>query len=106
MTKQELQQHWKERIAAYRASGLSQVAFCREQDISLRQLSYWLRKEAKKETVTATSTRWLPVEINNQGAASENNSLQIKMGPASIEIRPGFDQKLLLDVLKTLKVLC
>lgn len=71
MTKQELQQQWKSRIAAYRASGLSQVAFCKAQNTSLRQLSYWLRKEAAKEIPPSTSTKWLPVEVSNQGADPE-----------------------------------
>lgn len=106
MTKQELEQQWKSRIVAYRASGLTQVAFCKAQNISLRQLSYWLRKEAMKGIPSDKTTQWLPVNLSNQGVASEDISLHIKIGPAVVEVKPGFDQKLLLDVERTLRALC
>lgn len=110
MTKQEVKQQWKDRIAAYRASGLSQAAWCKENNVSLRQLSYWLKKEGANETPLAASTKWLPVEISSQSADSEkilsNNSLHIKIGPAVVEVKPGFNQKLLLDVVRTLRTIC
>jgi hypothetical protein len=45
MTKKERKQQWKTRIEAYKTSGLSKVAFCKQHNISVRQLHYWLKKE-------------------------------------------------------------
>jgi transposase-like protein len=36
-------------LAAYRASGMTQKAFCREHSISLSTLGYWLRRERESE---------------------------------------------------------
>jgi len=106
MTKNELRKQWSDRIAAYKASGLTQAAFCEAQGVSTRQLSYWLRKETMQQISPEKTTRWLPVKLIDQGSTSGDNSLHIKLGPAIVEVRPGFDQKLLLDVLKTLGTLC
>lgn len=106
MVKQELRRQWQERIAAYKASGLSQSAFCREQNISLRQLSYWLRKENLKFSPTKASPTWVPLEINMQEDSHPGNTLLVKVGAATVEVKPGFNQKLLLDVVRTMSVLC
>jgi len=40
MTYKERRQQWKARIEAYRASGLSAKEFCKQCDISAKQLCY------------------------------------------------------------------
>lgn len=47
MTKKERKQQWKTRIEAYKTSGLSKVAFCKQNNISVRQLHYWLKKNIR-----------------------------------------------------------
>ena len=42
--RQELREVWAERIEDFRASGLSQWAWCREHGLRPNQLWYWLRK--------------------------------------------------------------
>ncbi|MCG0278632.1 MAG: helix-turn-helix domain-containing protein, partial [Thermanaeromonas sp.] len=73
--------------------------------ISPRQLWYWLRKFKNQTTAPPeTSNRWLPIEISEQG--SPEQALLAKIGPASIEIGPGFDPALLTQVVQVLIALC
>ena len=40
----ELQKVWEQRIADYRKSGQTQVNWCKENQWSIHQFKYWLRK--------------------------------------------------------------
>lgn len=53
----------------------------------------WLRKEKK----TRTQTTWLPLNLNYT-----DTPLLVKIGQVAVEVKPDFDPKLLLDVVKTL----
>jgi len=105
MTHTERRQQWKARIEAYRDSGLSVKEFCKQHNISTRQLYYWLRKESLKEQ-TDNTVQWLPVSLSSQEDISGCDFLTVKVGPAVIEVRQGFNEKLLLDVVKVLSALC
>ena len=58
MTHVERKQKWKARIEAYKASGLSAKEFCKQHNISKKQLYYWLRKESLKEQAGNT-VQWV-----------------------------------------------
>ncbi|WP_258359291.1 IS66 family insertion sequence element accessory protein TnpA [Moorella sulfitireducens] len=66
MTKAERQALWKTRIAEYQASGQSVKEWCAShEDVSPKQLWYWLRKYKNRNGVTpGKSNRWLPVEVS------------------------------------------
>jgi len=106
MTRAELQQLWETRIAEYQASGQSVKEWCASHEgISPRQLWYWLRKYKNQNAAPSeSSSRWLPVEISEQGSLEQ--ALLVKIGPASIEVRPGFDPALLTQVVQVLVSLC
>jgi len=105
MTHKERKQQWEARIEAYKSSGLSKKEFCKQHNISVRQLYYWLRKESLKEQ-TDNTVQWLPVNLSGQEDTSGCDFLTVKVGPAVIEVRQGFNEKLLLDVVKVLSTLC
>jgi len=105
MTHTERRQQWKARIEAYKDSGLSAKEFCKQQNMSTRQLYYWLRKETLKEQ-TGNTVQWLSVSLSGQEDTSLSSFLTVKVGPAVIEVREGFNEKLLLDVVKVLSTLC
>ncbi|MGI6286761.1 helix-turn-helix domain-containing protein [Neomoorella humiferrea] len=106
MTKAERQKLWEDRITAYQKSGQSVKEWCATQEgVSPRQLWYWLRKYKNQNEVSPVITnRWLPVEISQEG--SREQALLVKIGPATIEVRPGFDPTLLSQVIKALIALC
>jgi hypothetical protein len=71
-----------------------------------RQLRYWIKQEAQLESSEQASLTWIPVSIESHEKPCRSNTLLIKVGPAAIEVKPGFDEKLLLDVIKALRSLC
>ncbi|HEY8362924.1 MAG TPA: helix-turn-helix domain-containing protein [Tissierellaceae bacterium] len=105
MTHTERRQQWKARIEAYKASCLSAREFCRQHSITTRQLYYWLRKETLKEQ-TGNTVQWLPVSLSSKEDIALSDFLTVKVGPAVIEVREGFNEGLLLHVVKVLSALC
>jgi hypothetical protein len=105
MTKTDLQKEWKRRIALFKASGQSQLAWCRSNDLSVHQLRYWLKKLNQTQPKSKMpQTNWLQVSLD---ASLDNScdSLRIQVGEASIEVKPGFNPALLADVIRVLKTL-
>ena len=98
MTKAELRELWETRITEYKESGQSVRQWCADTGVIPHQLWYWLRKE--KQTSEGTVS-WLPVDL---AVCDRLDSLLVRVGRATIDVRPGFDPKLLLDVVNTLSV--
>ena len=65
MTNVEQEKAWQERVAQWRASGLSQRAFAREHGFSQKQVSYWSRRLA----VAQPAPGFVPVCVTSTGAA-------------------------------------
>ena len=99
MSKQNEQPDWVKRITQFQASGMSIAAWCRENNVKVHQLRYRLYKEAGKKN--KPKARWLPLLPE----VPETSALLIKVGPAGIEVRPGFDPNLLRTVVRTLSSL-
>jgi len=98
MTMDEMRRLWEDRLAVYKASGQTARAWCAENTVSVSQLYCWLKKmNAPLEQV------WLPVEIKEPCI---ENIMNIRIGEAIVEVRPGFDPDLLLKVVKPLGALC
>jgi hypothetical protein len=64
--------HWQPLIEAWRRSGQTQKAFCRERDLSYDQFVYWKRKFARRDSdpVCRTSSALVPVTFASQATAS------------------------------------
>jgi transposase-like protein len=107
MTKAERQKEWETRIAEYRASGQSVKEWCAAHNVKPQQLWYWLRRnKTQKDAPSIKPTQWLPVEVSEGEAMDQNNALVVKVGVASIEVKPGFDPALLAEIVRTLVPLC
>lgn len=98
MTKEERQDFWATKIAEFKESGQSVPVWCATQDVKPHQMWYWLKKE-KQTSVENNTLSWLPLNLSDAGIQS---SLLVRVGGVAVEVRPGFDPKLLLDVVKTL----
>lgn len=88
---------WVEKIADFRASGLSGEKWCAINNQKTNRLWYWLKKLDPQQEA---SVRWLPVDLSDPGPA-----LTIRIGPAMIEVRSGFDPQLLVKVVKTVSAI-
>lgn len=104
MTKSELRQEWEARIADFRASGQSGAAWCAAHNIKPNQLWYWLKKFRSAENPSNTQTQWMSVQIDEKLSPTGKSRLLIKVGPAVIEVQPGFNPALLKEVVQALKI--
>lgn len=100
----ERRQLWESRIAAFRASGQKATEWCAAEQINRRQLYNWMRR-LDNERPDGRSGSWLTVKVD-QKPVETPSSLQIKIGSASIEVKPGYDAVLLADVVRTLQTVC
>ncbi|WAH35667.1 IS66 family insertion sequence element accessory protein TnpA [Alicyclobacillus dauci] len=106
MTKKELaelRETWRERVAAFRDSGLSGAAWCAEQGIKEHQLWYWVSRFREKSPKPSVSTDFLPVQVHESIA---NLPLLVRVGSVAIEVHPGYDAQLLRDLVETLTGSC
>ena len=95
VTRAERQAMWAGRVASFRSSGQSMAAWCAANGINPRQLRYWLKKEAQPSDMSA---RWPPLDLSEM----PTRLLSVRIGQAAIEVKPGFDPELLLNVVRTL----
>ncbi|WP_083932131.1 IS66 family insertion sequence element accessory protein TnpA [Cohnella laeviribosi] len=103
--REQRRQIWAARIADYRASGLTMSAWCAANQCTKDQLKYWLYK-AKNMTPspsTDSSTRWVPLTVaDSQPKAPVSSALVVCVGQSRIELHPGFDPRLLREVVHAL----
>ena len=64
MLKEEKYRLWEERIQEFRSSGQTCKAWCREQQIPVATMNYWLRKQKSDEILSGAETLFakLPTE--------------------------------------------
>lgn len=108
MTLSEKRIEWKSRFDAWKASGLSIAAWCREQGIKKSQMYYWIRSFAdNNSTDRAPETQWLTVDMEEEPLNfRSSDSVLIHFDSMSIEVRQGTDMALLADVVDVLKNRC
>jgi transposase len=49
--------HWREVLAAWETSGLTQAAFCREHELSAKTFTWWKRELGRRDAARASSRR-------------------------------------------------
>lgn len=102
---QERRQQWEERVAAYRSSGQGVREWCAGNGVKPERLWYWLRRveTGRRE---GQSSAWLQAVVSFGTVAGEQAGLLVKVGKASVEVRPGFDPDLLREVVGALSAAC
>lgn len=80
-------------MVEFRASGLGQAEWCRQNGYKGRHLQYWVHK-------LPAPVDWLPVPVAS-GLDTEA-PLVVRVGSARIDVRPGFAPDLLRSVVQAL----
>lgn len=101
-------QTWITRITAYKQSGQTMKAWCREQDVTLDQLKYWLQKLKSEtgESDSSTPTSFVPLALHESLPVPTSTSLRLQVGIVHIEVNVGFDPGLLRNVVAALRTSC
>ena len=86
-----LEQSWRERMAAWRESGQSQQAFCRDHGLSASVFSRWKYKLARRDESTEASA--VVVQVGAIGSAPEERPdatgwTEVRLPAAGAEVVP------------------
>lgn len=95
---------WEQRVAAWRASGLTAAQFCTEQGLGQRALSRWSRRlqpEPAGSTPTVRLVRLVrtPAAIASPPPASASPALVIEIGGTRVTVGHGADVATVVTVL-------
>jgi len=110
MTDEEKRSLWLGHIKAYRASKLTAVAWCKENNVKVHILRKWITQFNKENETLCESKEWLPVNVTSNNY--ENNiepassGITITIGVAKIEVSSNFDPNALEAVLGILSKKC
>ena len=92
---------WTGHIEAWKNSGLSQVEYCREKNLSRHRFTYWNSKLRKKDAVT-----FLPIlgsALCTQGLGRDQALIKLIIDSRyQIEIGEGFSPATLSTLIRTL----
>lgn len=86
--------------AEYEAGGLSQEAFCQQQDVGLKSLARYLARY-RKQKAGNESPRWVKAEVARERVTGELTVLV--RGGRRIEVGRGFDAGTLRHLLAVLE---
>lgn len=108
MTKQEQRRHeWAARIAHYEASGQTMNAWCETQHVTKDQLKYWLRVlKIRPVDVVNAPAPFLPLSLHEPVGRQATTPVLLHVGGIRVEVRTGFDPKLLREVVAALATPC
>ena len=98
------EQYWQEQMTGWKASGLKQMQYCREHQLSKHAFVYWklklLGKDASPATLVPVSANQLKHMRHGDGSAP----IRLAVGERyHIEIRPGFNAQTLQEILGVLE---
>ncbi len=98
------EQFWQEHMTAWKASGLKQMQYCREHQLSKHAFVYWKLKLLGKDPPPATL---VPVSAHQlRHLRGQGGSAQIRLVVGEryhVEIRPGFNAQTLQEILGVLE---
>ena len=99
--------YWQQHVEAFRTSGLTRESYSKENGIQVYQLDYWRKKMSRKEQTpeSIATNQWLPVKISDEPTQNDSH-IDLWIGPVRIEVRKGFDSKLLTELIRTVGAGC
>ena len=100
MKRKEKEAYWLAKIEEYRASGLSLVEWCETGEVSVHNMKYWLRKQSPINRESTEETSWVSCVVEEP----KENSISLRINQVDIEVTSGYDETLLLQVIRTLRL--
>jgi hypothetical protein len=108
MKNNELSNVWESRITSFKSSGKSMTQWCTDHEVTLHQLKYWLYKKNKSVVASKPdkTKKWIAVEADTRSLTIREETLDVNVGKATIQVKQGFDPVLLRDVIRILAESC
>jgi hypothetical protein len=100
----EKAKYWMQHIEALKMSGLSRKAYCEQNGLNKHTMDSWCQKlnPSLGRNAEGNKATWIPLQIKGD----ETSGIDLRIGKITIAVKPGFDQKLLTDLLRTLAAAC
>ena len=98
---------WRERVRAWRSSGLTSKEFCRGRGFAAPTLLWWSSQLTRSQGGGGASERQVVLaRVVRKGSLHEvtsRASIKLEVGGARVEVAPGTDRATLSMVLETLR---
>lgn len=98
---------WKSRVEEFLRTDKTQASWCKENNLAPKTFSYWYRRfKEQLFSIEKPKVNFMPIKVESELIPAPAVPIVIKIGATSIEIKSGFDAKLLSEVVKTLEAIC
>jgi len=106
-TAQEEIRYWRRHVEAFKASGLTRKAYSKQAHINVYKLDYWRKKITRidKTPEVVPSSRWVPLTISDDPIEKDSH-IDLWVGRVRVEVKQGFDSKLLTEILRAVGAGC
>jgi hypothetical protein len=98
----ESREQWRERVAQWRASGLTASEFASRNKLKVHTLRHWGWKLGR-ETGDVTSLARVPALIEVHARAATDDRFEIELGGRRVRVPPSFDADALRRLLAALE---
>ena len=99
MKRKERETYWSAKIDEYQNSGIALSEWCETAEVSVHSMKYWLRKQSPVNKTADQEINWVSCVVEE----SIENSISLKVNHVDIEVTSGYDETLLLQVIRTLR---
>jgi hypothetical protein len=98
------EQYWQDQVMAWKASGLKQMQYCRDHQLSKHAFVYWklklLGKDASPATLVPVSAR----QLRQIQRGNDSGQIRLVVGERyHVEVHPGFNAQTLRELLGILE---
>ena len=99
--------YWQRHVEAFKASGLTRKAYSRQAQINIYKLDYWRKKLSGTDTTPEAIPvgQWIPLKISEDETAERAPHIDLWIGRIRVEVKHGFDSRLLAEILRTVDAL-
>lgn len=98
------EQYWQEQVTAWKASGLKQMQYCREHQLSKHAFVYWKLKLIGKDPSPATFVPVSAHQLRQMNRRDGSAQIRLVVGERyHVEVRPGFNAQTLQEILSVLE---
>jgi hypothetical protein len=105
---EETVRRWQKHLEEFKISGLTREAYSKRNGIRVYQLDYWRKRFLRDTKLPAGSSpdqSWVPLKIADS-AIEKDSCIDLWIGRVRVEIKHGFDSRLLAEVLRTIGAAC
>jgi transposase len=98
------EQYWQEQMTAWKASGLKQMQYCREHQLSKHAFVYWKLKLLGKDPIAASLVPVSAHQLRQMRHGDGSAQIRLVVGERyQVDIRPGFNAQTLQEILGVLE---